>query len=119
MRLENDFYITDIVKCWPNKNKKNRKPNDIEIKNCSTFTTQEIAILKPANIFIFGKIPASLFIKSQFEMREINGTKKKLKNGEILYFFYHPSYILRQNDIKKELEYKETLTKMLKSTKII
>ena len=44
--LENLFYLTDIVKCWPNENGSNRTALDSEIQNCSHFLIKEIEELK-------------------------------------------------------------------------
>ena len=35
--LEEIFYLTDIVKCWPNENDENRTPTEDEIFSCSSF----------------------------------------------------------------------------------
>ena len=44
--LEDIFYLTDIVKCWPSDNNNNRTPLESEIQNCSHFLTKEIEELK-------------------------------------------------------------------------
>src|SRR5437867_1195138 len=45
--LEDVFYMTDIVKCWPNEEGDNRSPTAEEIANCSHLLTEEIRQLKP------------------------------------------------------------------------
>lgn len=110
--LERDFYVTDVVKCWPNSNNyKNRKPDDNEIMNCRKFITKEVEILQPTAIFLFGKISAELFFDPRVNMGDLNGKRIETEDGKILYCFYHPSYILRQNDLEWETEYREQLIK--------
>ncbi|MBI9036882.1 MAG: uracil-DNA glycosylase [Bacteroidales bacterium] len=114
LKLENDFYITDVVKCWPHINKKNRPPNSIEINNCKKFIEAEIDLLKPKNIFLFGKYSVELYIKNKFLMKDINGQVINLEDGTNLYPFYHPSYVLKQNNLEIEISYMEILTNNLK-----
>ena len=52
--LEKLFYLTDLVKCWPNKNGQNRTPKRSEINNCSNYLQNEISILKPKQILLLG-----------------------------------------------------------------
>jgi uracil-DNA glycosylase family 4 len=57
--LEDIFYLTDIVKCCP-PNK--RKPEPEEICNCKHYLKQEIAILDPKYILVFGKTSFDYFL---------------------------------------------------------
>ena len=45
INLEDIFYLTDIVKCWPNENNENRSPNESEILNCSSFLKRKLKYL--------------------------------------------------------------------------
>ncbi len=83
--LENLFYLTDIVKCWPNENGNNRTPFESEINNCSNFLTREIEELKPVLIVSFGK-PASSFLLNR-------GVKIKTEHGNI-YDYNHETRII-------------------------
>lgn len=96
--LEKLFYLTDIVKCWPNENDKNRTPHESEISNCSHFLTREIEELKPALIVSFGK-PASSFLlrRKVFVKREHGCIYDYNKNTKILVLL-HPTGIDRQMD---------------------
>lgn len=58
-KLEDIFYLTDIVKCCPPKQ---RKPAIEEINNCKDFLRREIEILKPKYILVFGEISFQYFI---------------------------------------------------------
>ncbi len=103
--LEKEFYITDVVKCWPHVNEKNIKPKKSEIINCRHFIIDEIKLIQPKNILHFGELAANLILKRKFKMKEINGTVKTFEPDVKTYFFYHPSYILRQNDKSLTMEY--------------
>lgn len=68
-QLEDIFYLTDIVKCWPKEkySEKNRTPFDKEIDNCKYFLSKEIDIIKPKIIIVFGK-PALLYFLNNFKL---------------------------------------------------
>ncbi len=118
LNLEKDFYVTDVIKCWPHKinSLENRTPNKNEIDNCSRFLSNEIELLNPKHILLFGDIAAKIFIKYKFQMRDIHGKEHELENGTMLFFFYHPSFITSYNRTL-ELEYRELLTTTLKNIK--
>jgi DNA polymerase len=96
--LESLFYLTDIVKCWPNENDSNRTPIESEISNCSHFLIREIEELKPVLIVSFGK-PASSFLlqREVFVKREHGCMYNYNKNTKILVLL-HPTGIDRQMD---------------------
>lgn len=94
--IEKLFYMTDIVKCWPNENERNRTPHESEISNCSYFLRKEIEELQPALIVSFGK-PASSFLlgREVFVKREHGCIYDYNKNTKILVLL-HPTGIDRQ-----------------------
>jgi len=61
LELEDLFYLTDIVKCWPNEEMENRTPVEPEIKNCVHFLKSEIEVLNPDYIISLGGIVSSFF----------------------------------------------------------
>ncbi len=112
--LEKLFYLTDIVKCWPNENDKNRTPYEREILNCSHFLTREIEELKPALIVSFGK-PASSFLlgRDVFVKREHGCIYEYNKNTKI-FVLLHPTGIDRQMDRRIYIKQLISLFKKLK-----
>ncbi|MTI68625.1 MAG: hypothetical protein FH751_00025 [Firmicutes bacterium] len=90
--LEDVFYLTDIVKCWPNENGMNRKPLQTEIRNCSVFLEREISELKPNLIIAFGKTLAEYLLNDKVSMKESHGKVYRSRGTKIL-VLYHPSRI--------------------------
>lgn len=90
--LEDIFFMTDIVKCWPNENGKNRKPVPEEIANCLPFLAQEIAQLKPLLVLAMGKVAAESVLGRSLSMSEAHGKTYEAHGTKVL-AMYHPSQI--------------------------
>ena len=94
--LEELFYLTDIVKCWPNQNESNRTPFDSEIFNCSHFLTKEIDELKPSLILSFGKPASSFLLKREVRVKIEHGSIYNYNNETKILVLLHPTGIDRQ-----------------------
>ena len=94
--LEKLFYLTDIVKCWPNENGINRTPFDNEIQNCSHFLTKEIEELKPAIILSFGKPASSFLLKREVKVKMEHGRFYNYNKDTKVLVLLHPTGIDRQ-----------------------
>ena len=86
-----DVYITNCLKCRPPNN---RDPKPEEIKACSAYLKQQIALVKP-------KVIATLGRYSTYELTNKKGALGSLR-GRIFSFnninvipLYHPAYLLR------------------------
>lgn len=102
--LQHYSYITNIVKCRPEKN---RTPTLDEIKNCAPYLEQQIRVLQPKVIVTLGKSAmAGLQVLGQIADAKSIGWKDP---DAISYFnfenisypvipIYHPSYYLRQKN---------------------
>ena len=93
--LEDIFYLTDIVKCWPNENNENRTPNESEITNCSPFLKREIEVLKPKLILSFGKKSSEFLLNQEISLKVSHGKLFKYNNFTNILVLYHPSGIDR------------------------
>ncbi len=93
--LEDIFYLTDIVKCWPNENNKNRTPYESEIINCSSFLKREIETLKPKLIISFGKKSSEYLLNQKITLKSSHGKIYKYNNFTKVLVMYHPSGIDR------------------------
>ena len=74
--LEDLFYLTDIVKCWPGPgigSKTNRTPTSNEISNCSGFLAKEIDELQPELILSFGKRASELLLSGKVMIKKEHG----------------------------------------------
>jgi DNA polymerase len=102
--LQSYSYITNIVKCRPEKN---RTPTAEEIKNCAPYLEQQIKALAPKVIVTLGK---SAMAGLQTIGEIVNPKAIDWKKSEVASYFnfedtcypvipiYHPSYYLRQKN---------------------
>ena len=89
--IEKDIYFCNVLKCRTtdeNKNKKDRRPQKDEIKNCRTFLEQQIEIINPKVIILCG-VTATKFFKITEPLKNIHG-KEIAKNGRKIYPVYNP-----------------------------
>lgn len=107
--LEDLFYLTDIVKCWPNENNENRSPNEEEVSNCSAFLKKEINIINPRLILSFGKTSSSVLTNRDIKITKEHGKVTSYDDGISLLTLLHPSGIDRYMDRKK---YKDQISKL-------
>lgn len=95
---QNDFYITNTIKCRPPNN---RKPLATEINNCNLYLKQQIKILEPKIIVLCG----SVAMKMAFDDIKEGISKKRGKwlqwQGIDTIIVFHPSYLLRNASNKK------------------
>lgn len=102
--LTNLSYVTNIVKCRPEKN---RTPTTDEINNCAPYLKTQIKALKPKAIVTLGK---SAMAGLQTIGEIVNPKGIDWKRSEVASYFnfedtcypvipiYHPSYYLRQKN---------------------
>jgi uracil-DNA glycosylase len=93
--LEDIFYITDIVKCWPNDNYENRTLKESEITNCSPFLRREIEALKPKLILSFGLPSSQYLLNKKIIMKDSHGKIFNYNDSTKILVMYHPSGIDR------------------------
>lgn len=89
-----DIYITNVVKCH---SPENRKSQEHEIENCSSYLENELSWLNPKHVICLGKDA----------WRKFDSTVTKptlLTNNDVtVHYVYHPSYIKRKSkDVQKE-----------------
>ena len=91
-------YITTIVKCRPPESS---APADDAIQACLPFLKKQIDIITPHIICALGDIAVQALLGKDGELPELRGKFHRL--GDILVMpTYHPSYLLRHEDKKKE-----------------
>jgi uracil-DNA glycosylase family 4 len=86
-------YITNILKCRPPNN---RDPQVAEVKLCTPFLQQQIALIKPSLILAVGRIAAHHLLKTKTPLGELRNqihTYGTLNTPLIV--TYHPAYLLR------------------------
>ena len=89
-------YIANIVKCRPPEN---RDPFPDEQASCMSFLEAQIHILKPKMILCMGRISGNKLLNLEKAMNELHGEFFDY-NGIPLMVTYHPSALLRNEDLK-------------------
>ena len=107
-------YIANIVKCRPPKN---RDPEPEESDACRSYLEAQIAILKPAMILAVGRIAIQNLLGTSQGIGQLRGRLLDY-NSIPLMATYHPSALLRNQDLKRpaweDLKlFKSHLTKIL------
>lgn len=95
-----DVYVTNVVKCNPPMN---RKPEEDEIKACSRWLEEELALVRPKVVVALGRTAANWFGVSEGLNRARD--KEYIYKGCLLFVKFHPAYILRFGP-RAELQYK-------------
>lgn len=97
-----DVYIANILKCRPPNN---RDPQVEEVKQCTPFLDQQIALLQPQVILAVGRIAAHHLLKTKASLVSLRNTLHRYGDKGIpLIITYHPAYLLR-NPIDKKKAY--------------
>lgn len=94
-----DVYIGNILKCRPPGN---RNPLPSEILSCGRYLARQIEIIRPKVICALGKFAAQTLLKTEVPISELRG-KFFDYHGIKLMPTYHPAYLLRNPDGKKDV----------------
>lgn len=95
---ENDVYIANVVKCRPPNN---RNPNEEEIAACSNYLLSQIAMVKPDIIITLGRFAIQTLLKTSLAVGKLRN-KVNYYNDIPVIATYHPSYLLRTPEAKKD-----------------
>ena len=95
-----DVYIANVVKCRPPKN---RNPAPAEIATCQPFLRAQIAFVKPKVIVALGAFAAKTLLNDVDT--PISGLRGKVFDfcGAKLIPTFHPAYLLRSPDRKRDV----------------
>ena len=94
-----DVYITNIVKCRPPQN---RNPEPEEIGSCNPFLIQQINSIQPKIICTLGTFATQTLLNTSAKITELRGKFYDLR-GIKVFPTYHPAYLLRNPDRKREV----------------
>ncbi|MEI8213828.1 MAG: uracil-DNA glycosylase [Planctomycetota bacterium] len=92
-----DVYIMNTLKCRPPNN---RTPTDVEIENCRPFFEAQLEVLQPEYIVCWGAIAARALLKTTESVGRLRGRFFRYHSAKVL-VTYHPSYLLRTPEAKK------------------
>jgi uracil-DNA glycosylase family 4 len=94
-----DVYIANVIKCRPPAN---RNPEPDEIATCEPFLFQQIDTIKPRVIVALGTHAAHTLLKTDVPISSIRGKQHDFR-GAILIPTFHPAYLLRSPERKREV----------------
>jgi len=98
---DNNCYITNVIKCRPPAN---RTPDLLEIVNCIPYLGMELNVVKPKIVVLVGNTALRTFYNNFNLSISKNNARYDVKGNRLLIGMYHPSYILRNQDMLVELE---------------
>ena len=120
LELDDAFYITDVVKCWPAKGlTANRSPVGAEIRTCTDrFLTQELELIRPHLVMTFGALAARAVTGQKLNLIEIHGREIDSGRGFKVVPLVHPSTInitgMRRAGIGSLAEYEQLLARLFR-----
>jgi uracil-DNA glycosylase family 4 len=95
-------YISNTIRCRPPNN---RPPNSTELHNCSQFLKWELKMLQPKLVIPVGNTALKTFVNSKRSISACINKKQIISFNQqqlSIYPIYHPSYVLRKQNGKKE-----------------
>lgn len=95
--LERDeVYVTNLVKCRPFTDGRNRDPSRKELNACRRWLDAEIELVKPKIVVLFGGLPLQELIGLQGIKKKRGQTFYTKETGHRLYFaMLHPAVLVR------------------------
>lgn len=93
-----EVYITNIVKCRPPEN---RVPLPEETSACDVWLQAQLLLIKPAIIVLLGASPTKWILKTTEGISKLRGRWFDWRGTAVMPMF-HPSYLLRYPDGKKQ-----------------
>jgi uracil-DNA glycosylase len=95
----NDVYICNVLKCRPPGN---RTPAPDEVSQCRGYLDQQLDILKPKYICALGSVAAKTLLDTPQSIGRLRGRFHQYRGIPVL-CTYHPAYLLRNPDAKREV----------------
>jgi DNA polymerase len=94
-----DIYICNILRCRPPGN---RNPSPEEAANCREYLDAQIEIVDPDYIVCWGSVAAKNLLDSNEAIGRMRGKFFKYGRAKVA-CTYHPSYLLRNPPVKKDV----------------
>ncbi|MBK9372406.1 MAG: uracil-DNA glycosylase [Holophagales bacterium] len=93
-----DVYIANVLKCRPPGN---RNPEPAEIASCRPYLEAQIELVKPSVLVALGKFASQFLLATDEPISRLRG-RWGSRGGIPVMPTYHPSFLLRQPEKKKE-----------------
>jgi DNA polymerase len=95
-----EVYIANVVKCRPPEN---RTPLPDECETCLPFLRRQIEIIRPQVICALGSVAVGALLQTSGSISRLRGTLRSLADGTVVMPTFHPAYLLRNPEKKKEV----------------
>ena len=93
-----EVYICNVVKCRPPGN---RNPELDEIAACSPYLMRQLDAIRPEVVVALGKFAAQTLLKTETRISDLRGKFHEYRGAQLMPTF-HPAYLLRNPDSKRE-----------------
>jgi len=94
-----EVYIANIIKCRPPQN---RNPEPDEIQSCHPFLIKQIGVIQPKIICALGTFSAQTLLETDTKITALRGKLFDLEGIKVIPT-YHPAFLLRNPDKKREV----------------
>ena len=94
-----EVYIANVIKCRPPGN---RNPKPIEIETCEPFLLKQVELIQPKVICALGSFAAQALLHTDETISRLRGRFHDY-HGAKLMPTYHPAFLLRNPQSKKEV----------------
>lgn len=91
-------YIANVVKCRPPGN---RNPEPDEIGSCSPFLHRQLDAIRPKVVVALGKFAAQTLLQTDARISALRGKFHEYRGARLMPTF-HPAFLLRNPDAKRE-----------------
>jgi uracil-DNA glycosylase len=93
-----DVYIANVIKCRPPEN---RNPEPDEVATCQPFLFSQIRAIAPKVIVALGSFAAKTLLSTESPISRLRGRVYDLEGAKLVCTF-HPAYLLRSPDRKRD-----------------
>ena len=94
-----DVYICNVLKCRPPNN---RDPEPDEVASCNPFLKKQLAAIQPKIVCCLGTFAAQTVLQTVASISKLRG-KFFDRDGMRVIATFHPAYLLRSPDKKREV----------------
>jgi DNA polymerase len=94
-----DVYIANVIKCRPPEN---RNPEPDEVGSCEPFLFRQVQVIKPRVIVALGTFAAQTLLRTNDPISRLRGKIFQYGDARLIPTF-HPAYLLRSPDRKREV----------------
>lgn len=95
-----DVYIANVMKCRPPGN---RNPEPDEVATCQPFLFRQLDTIRPRVIVALGTFAAHALLATDTPISRLRGQVYEFRNGAKLIPTFHPAYLLRSPERKRDV----------------